>query len=138
VRSPNFFFLFFLNHDVSVKMKPCREKKITDTIGRRVTRNSQPMPLTSCPPASCVSLDQVPNARLTEIINFPLTKSRRMRKDEGVPGGETADKLGRMVLRNTQPMTLTSWPTGSFPSLCQVPNGDHQFSTHKIATCPQT
>jgi hypothetical protein len=72
-----------------------------------------------------------------EIINLPLTKSRRLRKDEGILREKTAGKLGRVVLRNTQPMPLTSWPAGGFPSLRQAPNGDYQFSTHKIATPPQ-
>jgi hypothetical protein len=45
--------------------------------------------------------------------------------------------LGWVVVRNTQPMPLTSWPAGNFPSLRQVPNGDCQFATHKIATPPQ-
>ena len=48
-----------------------------------------------------------------ESINFPLTKSQRVRKDEGKPGGKIADKLGRMVVRNTQPMPLTSWRAAS-------------------------
>ena len=61
-------------------------KKIADTLGRRVTRNNQPMPLTSWPAASCASLRQVP----TDSINVPLTKSRRMRKDEGKPGKKTS------------------------------------------------
>ena len=45
----------------------------------------------------------------TESINFPLTKSRCMRTDEGKARGKTADKLGWVVVRNTQPMPLTSW-----------------------------
>jgi hypothetical protein len=64
-------------------------------------------------------------------------KSRRLRKDEGKPAKKTAGTLGWVVARNTQPMPLTSWPAGSFPSLRQVPNGEYQFSTHKIATPPQ-
>ena len=36
-----------------------------------------------------------------------------MRKDEGKPGGKTADKLGWVVVRNTQPMPLTSWRAAS-------------------------
>ncbi len=74
---------------------------------------------------------------LMESINFPLTKSRRVRKDGGKSGGKTAGKLGRVVVRNTQPMPLTLRPSGIFPSLRQVPNGEYQFSTHKIATRPQ-
>ena len=72
-----------------------------------------------------------------ERINFPLTKSRRVRKDEGLPGKKTADALGRVVPSNTQPMPLTSWPAASFASLRQAPNGENQFSTYKIATRPQ-
>jgi hypothetical protein len=60
-----------------------------------------------------------------------------MRKDEGKPGKKTADKLGWVVVRNTQLMPLTSWRAASCASLRQAPNGEHQFSTHKIATRPQ-
>jgi hypothetical protein len=57
-----------------------------------------------------------------------------MRKDEGKPGQKTADKLGWVVVCNTQPMPLTSWRAASCVSLRQVPNGEYQVSTHKIAT----
>ena len=107
--------------------------KKAGTLGRMVTRNTQPMPLTSWPAASCASLRQVP----TDSINVPLTKSRRMRKDEGKPGGKTADKLGWVVVRNTQPMPLTSWRAARCASLRQAPHGEYQLSTHKIATRPQ-
>jgi hypothetical protein len=40
-----------------------------------------------------------------------------MRKDEGL--SKTVGKLGRILLRNTQPIPLTSCPAGSFPSLWQ-------------------
>ncbi len=68
-----------------------------------------------------------------ESINFPLTKSRRMRKDEGISLKKTAVELDRAVTRNTQPMPLISWPAASFPSLRKAPNGYF----HKIATRPQ-
>jgi hypothetical protein len=48
-----------------------------------------------------------------------------------------AGTLGRRVTRNSQPMPLTSWPATSCASLRQVPNGEYQFSTHKIATYAQ-
>ena len=72
----------------------------------------------------------------TQSINFTLTISRRMRKDEGKPGKETEDKLGWVVVRNTQPIPLTSWSAASCASLRQAPNGEYQFYTHKIATRP--
>ena len=40
-------------------------KKIAGTLGRRVTRNTQPMPLTSCRAASCEPLRQVPIREFT-------------------------------------------------------------------------
>jgi hypothetical protein len=55
----------------------------------------------------------------------------------GMPAKKIAGTLGRRVTRNTQPMPLTSWPAASCASLRQVPNGQHQFSTHKIATHAQ-
>ena len=64
-------------------------------------------------------------------------KSRRLRKDEGKPAKKIAGELGRVVVRNTQPMLLTSWPAGGCASLRQTPNGEYQFSTHKIATHTQ-
>ena len=72
---------------------------------------------------------------LTDSINFPLTKPQCMRKGEGKP--KTADKLGWVVVRNTQPMPLTSWCAASCASLRQVPHGEYQFYTHKIATRPK-
>jgi len=50
---------------------------------------------------------------------------------------QIAGTLGRKMTRNTQPMPLTSWPAASCASLRQAPNGQYQFSTHKIATRPQ-
>jgi hypothetical protein len=49
------------NSDASAKMKASRRKKIAGTLGRRVTRNTQPMPLTSWRAASCAPLRQVDN-----------------------------------------------------------------------------
>ena len=74
---------------------------------------------------------------LTESINVPHTKSRCIRKDEDKPGKKPADKLGWVVVRNTQLMPLTSWRAASCTSLRQVPMGVYQFSTHKIARRPQ-
>ena len=74
---------------------------------------------------------------LTDSFNDPLTKSRRIRKDEGKPGQKTAGTLGWVGTRNTQPMPLTSWRAASCASLRQVPTGEYQFSTHKIETRPQ-
>ena len=48
-----------------------------------------------------------------------------------------AGKLGWVVTRNTHPMPLTSWRAASCASLRQVPSGQYQFSTHKIATHAQ-
>ena len=48
-----------------------------------------------------------------------------------------AGTLGGVVTRNTQPMPLTSWRAASCASLRQAPNGEYQFSTHKIATHAQ-
>ena len=59
---------------------------------------------------------------LVDSINFPLTKSRRVRKDEGKPGGEIARKLGRLVVRNTQAMPLTSRPAASRAPLRSLPH----------------
>jgi hypothetical protein len=42
-----------------------------------------------------------------------FTKSRRVRKDEGISLEKTAVKLDRAVVRNTQPMPLTVRPAGS-------------------------
>jgi hypothetical protein len=60
-------------------------------------------------------------------------KSRRVHKDAGISRKKTADKLGRVVASNMQPMPLTSWPAGGCASLCQVPAAEYQFSTHKFA-----
>ena len=84
-------------------------KKTADKLGWVVVRNTQLMPLTSWRAASLRRCAR----HLTESINFPLTKSQRVRKDEGKPGGKTADKLGWVVVRNTQPMPLTSWRAAS-------------------------
>ena len=48
-----------------------------------------------------------------------------------------AGTLGGVVTRNTQPMPLTLWLAASCASLRQVPDGEYQYSTHKIATRPQ-
>jgi hypothetical protein len=64
---------------------------------------------------------------LTESINFPLTKSQRVRKDEGKSGGEIAGKLGRMVVRNTQAMPLTSRPAASRAPLRSLPHLHSHF-----------
>ena len=108
----------------------CNTRGDAGTLGRRVTRNTQPMPLTSWPAASCASLRQcnwVPVLLFLKVILQQAwvhngvyqfsTKSRRMRKDEGRPGKKTADKLGRILVRNTQPMPLTSWRAASCASL---------------------
>jgi len=100
------------------------------------------MPLTSWPAASRASPRQcnlVPVLLFLQVILQQAwvhngvyqfsTKSRRMREDEGRPGKKTADKLGRILVRNTQPMPLTSWRAASCASLRQVPDGEYQFST---------
>ena len=53
---------------------------------------------------------------------FTHTKSHHVRKDEGKPGGKIPGKLGRMVVRNTQPMPLTSRPAASRASLRSLPH----------------
>jgi len=56
-----------------------------------------------------------------ESINFSLTKSRRVRKDEGMPGKKIAGKLGRVVVHKTQPMPLASWRAASYAPLSSIP-----------------
>ena len=59
---------------------------------------------------------------LTESINFTRTKSQRVRQNQGKPGEKIAGKLGRMVVRDTQPMPLTSRPAASRASLRSLPH----------------
>ena len=106
------------NRDASAKMKTSREKnQQTSSVGWWYVT------LSSCrSPHGALLVVRRCARHLTESINFPLTKSQRVRKDEGKPGGKIAGKLGRMVVRNTQPMPLTSWRAASRAPLRSLPH----------------
>ncbi len=74
--------------------------------------------LTTFSMKSCPSRDLVvgfrPDSRyLMESINFPLTKSRCVLKDEDISRKKIGGNLGRVVVRNMQPILLTPWSPGS-------------------------
>ena len=109
------------NRDASAKMKACREKK-------QQTRSVGWFQVTLSPcrsPRGLLLVLRRCARHLMERINFPLTKSRRVRKDEGISRKKIAGALGRVVVRNTQPMPLTSRPAGSRASRGSLP---HLFS----------
>ena len=93
-------------------------QKTADKLGWVVVRNAQPRPLTLC----ALLVVRRYARHQPESINFPRTKSGRVRKDEGKPGGKIARKLGRMVVRNTQAMPLTSRPAASRAPLRSLPH----------------
>jgi hypothetical protein len=74
---------------------------------------------------------------LLQSINFPLTNSPRVHKDEDDSREKTIDEIGRVVVRNTQTILITSGPAGGCASLRQTPTVEYQFSTHKFAMRPQ-
>ena len=109
------------NRDASAKMKACREKK-------QQTRSVGWFQVTLSPcrsPRGLLLVLRRCARHQMERINFPLTKSRRVRKDEGISRKKIAGKLGRVVVRNMEPMPLTSRPAGSRASLGSLP---HLFS----------
>jgi len=93
-------------------------QKTADKLGWVVVRNAKPRPLTLC----ALLVVRRYARYLTESINFPRTKSGRVRKDEGKPGGKIARKLGRLVVRNTQAMPLTSRHAASRAPLRSLPH----------------